>query len=518
MSSGMKVGLLASVVLVLSVVGYYTLQGDDKPTDPQDAPAPQQSADTTTGDSSSTPVDPSLTGTTDAADEPDSSTGIDSLLDSTAPPDVVERPSLDDFADEAETDTLSDPLTALNRPSSTTPSDHPGTAADSSTTGPPPTLTELEHGTTTGAATDTATSAHTPPPLVRSTDTSTGADATATDTGMGPTSPRPGPDVFDPFSNRSRPLQVKAVDAGTTTGDRRSYTIRSGDTLGEISARLYGKSSLWRKIAEVNPDIDPNNLPVGRVIKLPELPEELSPPPATEPGQLTGTGAGRVYVVQQGDTPSGIAEKIYGSARQVSLILEANPGLNPNAMRLGQELRIPELPDPTTTTDTAGANRSVDLLSSDPDRPDRMTYTVRSGDTLGAIAKKLYGKTSLWRRIQDANPGVDSRYLEIGQKLVIPEPPQTTSTTDTTTTTDTTEPVIDDPLDIGVDSGARKYTVVEGDNLWVIAEREYGDGTLWRAIFLANKARMKNSNDLRVGQTIIIPPKPQPAATAPEPE
>lgn len=48
------------------------------------------------------------------------------------------------------------------------------------------------------------------------------------------------------------------------------------------------------------------------------------------------------------------------------------------------------------------------------------------------------------------------------------------------------------------------YTVISGDNLTKIAKKFYGDGE-YDAIYQANRDRMKDAGDLRVGQTLIIP-------------
>ena len=54
----------------------------------------------------------------------------------------------------------------------------------------------------------------------------------------------------------------------TTTGpERETYTVRPGDTLGLISERT---GVPVETLLELNPDIDPNNLPVGTKIRLRE--------------------------------------------------------------------------------------------------------------------------------------------------------------------------------------------------------------------------------------------------------
>lgn len=52
---------------------------------------------------------------------------------------------------------------------------------------------------------------------------------------------------------------------------------------------------------------------------------------------------------------------------------------------------------------------------------------------------------------------------------------------------------------------ARTYTVRASDTLSRIAGAMYGDTTQWKKIYEANRATMKNENDLKAGQTLIIP-------------
>ncbi len=53
------------------------------------------------------------------------------------------------------------------------------------------------------------------------------------------------------------------------------YEVVSGDTLGAISRRFYGKASLYMKIFEANRNIldDPNLIKIGQKLKIPTLQE-----------------------------------------------------------------------------------------------------------------------------------------------------------------------------------------------------------------------------------------------------
>lgn len=68
---------------------------------------------------------------------------------------------------------------------------------------------------------------------------------------------------------------------------------------------------------------------------------------------------------------------------------------------------------------------------SKPTAPIQSTYVVQSGDTLGAIAKKMYGSATKYFTIQKANNITDPRRIWVGQTLVIPAPDGGNATTTT---------------------------------------------------------------------------------------
>ena len=51
-----------------------------------------------------------------------------------------------------------------------------------------------------------------------------------------------------------------------------TYTVKKGDTLGDISSKVYGTSKRWKPIYEANKDIlkDPNHLKPGQVLRIPK--------------------------------------------------------------------------------------------------------------------------------------------------------------------------------------------------------------------------------------------------------
>jgi len=55
-------------------------------------------------------------------------------------------------------------------------------------------------------------------------------------------------------------------------------------------------------------------------------------------------------------------------------------------------------------------------------------------------------------------------------------------------------------------SAARTYTVVAGDTLSAIAEREYGAANRWKAIFEANRDQLDDPDRIQPGQVLTLPP------------
>ena len=60
------------------------------------------------------------------------------------------------------------------------------------------------------------------------------------------------------------------------TGTKTKYTIKEGETLTRVSLRFYGTKAMWPYIVKHNPGVikNPNNVPYGTTIKIPELTKE----------------------------------------------------------------------------------------------------------------------------------------------------------------------------------------------------------------------------------------------------
>ena len=119
--------------------------------------------------------------------------------------------------------------------------------------------------------------------------------------------------------------------------------------------------------------------------------------------------AGRVHVIQPGDTLYEIARERYGDASFVRLIEAANPGVNAVALRIGDRLILPEKPEEAKTAPTPVQGK---------------VYVVQKNDTLIGIARRFYGDAAAYRKVYEANKDILSSpnaTLYVGQRLRLPE-------------------------------------------------------------------------------------------------
>jgi len=145
----------------------------------------------------------------------------------------------------------------------------------------------------------------------------------------------------------------------------------------------------------------------------PVVPLDTNPPPGNANGTTPvpvpapeNPGVATDYVVKSGDTFSHIASN---KKVTVKALIEANPGVEPTKMKIGQKLHIPPPTAATVQTASTGAP-ATDANTGDP------RYTVKSGDTLIKIASEH--KTTV-RALRTAN-NLRTDGIKVGQKLKIP--------------------------------------------------------------------------------------------------
>jgi LysM repeat protein len=133
-------------------------------------------------------------------------------------------------------------------------------------------------------------------------------------------------------------------------------------------------------------------------------PSAVTPQPVAPPVTEATTTE---YVVVKGDSFSKIAKKFGVS---VKAIKEANSGVEPTKLKVGQKLSIP------AASGGATAPAAESALAPAGSSTAGETYTVKSGDTLTKIAK-AHGTTI--KAIESEN-NLSTTKIKVGQKLKIP--------------------------------------------------------------------------------------------------
>ncbi|MEE9394492.1 MAG: LysM peptidoglycan-binding domain-containing protein [Planctomycetota bacterium] len=168
-------------------------------------------------------------------------------------------------------------------------------------------------------------------------------------------------------------------------------------------------------------------------------------------------------------------------------------------------------------------------------------HVVQNGEDMTRIAKKYYGKSSLYWLIQRANPQVNPRSMKEGDKLVIPDLEVARATragkanvskTEAKNSGDGPARLVSAPRPsfipdsyiknysskstksakpaavsskVTYKKGDKAYTVRPNDSLGTVAKKTMGSARHAGAIFKANRKLMKSPDKLQIGWVLTIP-------------
>jgi nucleoid-associated protein YgaU len=140
-----------------------------------------------------------------------------------------------------------------------------------------------------------------------------------------------------------------------------------------------------------------------------------TPSPRATPGVVpmpaTFSNDVRVVVVRQGETLGAIALRELGESKRYMDIMRWNNIKDETGIPVGMKLRI-------MLNEVATAVPSAISIKTGPTT--QQSYTVQSGDFLGAISQKFYGTSKKVDVILKANNLKNANSLSVGQTLIIP--------------------------------------------------------------------------------------------------
>lgn len=267
-----------------------------------------------------------------------------------------------------------------------------------------------------------------------------------------------------------------------TSSNAASYTVQSGDTLSKIAASHQMSLS---QLATLNGITNPNLIRVGQVLKVtgatnnaqPSAPAAPTQQPAAPAAPTTNTAT--TYTVKAGDTLSRIAAQFEMNLAQIAALNQIS---NLNAIRVGQVLKVSNAAGSNNTQNTTQPSAGAPTNTA----PSTTGYTVKSGDTLSAIAAA--NGVSLANLLSWNNLSLQA-IIYPGQKLTIQNANNATVTTPNAPSTNTTPTV--------TPSTNGSYTVKSGDTLYGIAAKL---GTNVQTLLSLNGLQL--SSTIYVGQVL----------------
>lgn len=260
-------------------------------------------------------------------------------------------------------------------------------------------------------------------------------------------------------SNSSSSGQSSSTTTNTEASAA-SYTVKSGDTLSGIASQY---NTTVNQIVSLNQLSNPNLIYVGQVLKLKN--SQTTNSSSSSSSSTAATTAG-TYTVKAGDTLSAIASRYSTSS---STLASLNSLSNPNLIYVGQVLKVSSNASTSSST-SSSANSTVTTAAS---------YTVKSGDTLSAIAAK-YGTT--YQALASANSISNPNDIYVGQVIKV-------SATATAASSQAVSSI----------NSNGSYTVKSGDTLYGIA---LANGLNWQT--LAKQNGISDPNVIFVGQKLSL--------------
>jgi nucleoid-associated protein YgaU len=262
-----------------------------------------------------------------------------------------------------------------------------------------------------------------------------------------------------------QPAQTRpqTADNSSTTGASRRQPVRRTTPHTAPQPSSTEASSVAAKEPQIPATLGPV-LPPGFVAE-DALPQAVGPQPAA------------------GESMNPPVAPAAAAAQEIAAAIDAAAAAQPAPAVTVLQSEAPESPvfQPRSVTRTDAVAR---------------THVVQAGDTFAAIAERYYGSERFTWKLMEANPGVDSRRLQIGGRLTIPA------------LDGETPPQIRKPAAVTAvpPGGGQHYVVRDGDTFYGIASRELGSGERWREIYELNRTTVGGDpHQLKVGQELVLP-------------
>lgn len=167
------------------------------------------------------------------------------------------------------------------------------------------------------------------------------------------------------------------------------HTVQADESISTLAQRYYGDYRKFHFIAEYNELEDATQVKVGQEIKIPVIEDvpiiadpaaiQTDPGEAAEPlpGEIITVKRFIIHTVQPEETLSKLAKMYYGDLTKFDVIAKFNDILDGTSVRVGQELKIPEVEGlpflvegKVEETKTAALPKDKPLIEVEPEKPE----------------------------------------------------------------------------------------------------------------------------------------------------
>jgi len=123
----------------------------------------------------------------------------------------------------------------------------------------------------------------------------------------------------------------------------KTYQVKPGDDLWNISEKIYGSGYNWVDLANANKMVNPGLLYVGTKLTVPDVKPRIikNTVDSVNNVQKTNSITGSTYTVQKDDYLWEIAVRAYGDGYKWVGIAKANKLVNPDVIHSGNVLKLP---------------------------------------------------------------------------------------------------------------------------------------------------------------------------------
>jgi nucleoid-associated protein YgaU len=275
--------------------------------------------------------------------------------------------------------------------------------------------------------------------------------------------------------------------------------VRFGLTIGGILALVL---VVWLALTD-------------RTLQKPNSEVAVEPSPATQPtddSSATPTLAPSAPLVTT-ELPSATQPAPAAAAAAPAAMSDwdraLSTGLAPQSAPATQPIAALEAMDsgsnslPASLSDSPATQPSA-MSAASPVAATPRTHKIEQGESFYTIAQSVYGDSSLYTRLEDANPNIDAKHLKIGMVINVPDASGTVAAS-----AESSAPSAISAETASSTDSARTYKVQPSDTLIRIARKLYGSSAGWQKIYDANRAVIgENPARLKVGMVLQLPQSP----------